>query len=111
MSRSVLLRVAVVQTLLVGVLSLALALALGEAFFRHWGWLIGPAAWIACSLTSALLLKLPRWHTLAGAFVAGLASLALVLVGQHTVGDVVAIVLFACWCAWRAQRPAPILER
>ena len=43
MSRSILLRSAILQTLLVGALSVALAIALGSRFFTHWGWLVGPA--------------------------------------------------------------------
>jgi hypothetical protein len=102
MSRSILLRTAVVQTLLVGVLSVALAVPLGDAFFKHWGWLIGPIAWIACAFGTSVILRLPRRRTLIGAVVAGIPSVICVIVGLHTVGDVVAIAVLACWCAWRA---------
>ncbi|MGD0197378.1 MAG: hypothetical protein ABSC56_05665 [Solirubrobacteraceae bacterium] len=111
MSRSVLLRVALVQTLLVGVLSVALAVPLGESFFKRWGWIVGPVAWMACSLLTARVLDLPRWRTLVGAVLAGLPSVALVLLGEHTAGDVVAIVAFAFWCAWRAPLPLAVTER
>src|ERR1035441_211714 len=71
MSRSILLRSAILQTLLVGVLSVLLAVALGASFFTHWGWIVGPLAWIACSLATARVLALPRRRTLVGAAPAG----------------------------------------
>ena len=40
-------RAALVQALAVAVLSVALAVALPHSFFEDWGWLAGPAAWIA----------------------------------------------------------------
>jgi hypothetical protein len=110
MSRSILLRTAGVQTLLVGVLSVALVLALGDAFFKHWGWLVGPIAWIACAFGTSVILALPRRRTLIGAVVAGIPSVVLVIVGLHTLGDLVAIGAFACWCAWRSPVGVLALE-
>jgi hypothetical protein len=105
-SRSLPIRSAILQTLLVGALSAVLALALGNRFFAHWGWLVGPIAWLACSLATARVLSLPPRRTLVGAVIAGLPSIAAVAVGLHWLGDVVAIVLFALWCAWRGPRAA-----
>lgn len=107
-SRAVLIRSAAAQTVLVGVLSGVLAAALGAHFFTQWGWIVGPAAWIACSFATARLLHLPTARTLVGAVLAGLPSIAAVAVGLHWLGDVVAIALFALWCGWHAQiaRPA-----
>jgi hypothetical protein len=99
MSRSILVRSAIVQTVLVAVLSIALAIPLGEHFFTRWGWIIGPVAWIACAYTTAQVLHLPRNRTLIGAVLAGIPSLLFVVVGLHTLGDIVAIILFAVWCA------------
>lgn len=104
MNGRILVRSAVLQTVLVGVLSAVLALALGSRFFTHWGWLVGPAAWLACSAATAAALSLPRRRTLVGAVLAGLPSIVAVAAGLHWLGDVVAIVLFALWCAW-APRP------
>jgi hypothetical protein len=103
-SRRVLVRTAVLQTLLVGALSTLLAVALGSHFFTHWGWLVGPAAWLACAAATARILSLPLARTLAGAVAAGLPSIAAVAAGLHWLGDVVAIALFAVWCAWTAPR-------
>jgi hypothetical protein len=105
MSRSILLRSAILQTLLVGVLSVLLAVALGASFFTHWGWIVGPLAWIACSLATARVLALPRRRTLVGAALAGLPSIFAVAAGLHWLGDVVAIALFALWCACTPPHP------
>jgi hypothetical protein len=107
MNRSVLLRSAILQTLLVGVLSALLALALGSRFFTHWGWIVGPAAWIACSLATAVALSLPPRRTLLGAVLAGLPSIAAVAAGLHWLGDLIAIVLFSLWCARIAPARGP----
>jgi hypothetical protein len=66
-SRRILILAAAAQTLLVGALSVALVIPLGSAFFKHWGWLIGPGAWLLCAFGTALLLGLPRLRTLTGA--------------------------------------------
>jgi hypothetical protein len=105
-SRSLLLRSALLQTVLVGVLSALLALALGSHFFTHWGWIVGPFAWLACSLATARVLTLPSRRTLVGAMLAGLPSIAAVAVGLHWLGDVVAIAVFALWCAWLRPHPS-----
>ena len=97
MSGSLLWRAALVQAVGVAVLSVALAIALPHSFFEDWGWLAGPGAWMACALVTALVLRL----TLAGAVLAGLPSLLAVVLGVHWLGAVVAIALFAAWCATR----------
>ncbi len=110
MSRRILICVAATQTVLVGALSIALVIPLGSAFFKHWGWVIGPGAWIVCALGTAVILRLPRWRTLVGALLAGIPSAVAVLVGEHTLGEVAAIALFAVWCAWRAPLPIAALN-
>jgi hypothetical protein len=108
MNRSILVRSAIAQTLLVGVLSALLALALGAHFFTHWGWLVGPAAWIACSLATARLLDLAPRRTLLGAILAGLPSIIAVALGEHWLGDAIAIVLFALWCGYTQPLPGTL---
>jgi hypothetical protein len=103
--RSVLWRAAAVQGLSVAVLSVALALALPHSFFEDWGWLAGPAAWLACSLVTAAVVRLPARRVVVGAALAGLPSVLAVVVGLHWLGAVVAIVLFALWCARLAREP------
>jgi len=103
MDRSILLRAALVQAAAVAVLSVALALALPHSFFVDWGWLAGPGAWMLCALVTALVLRLPRASTLLGAALAGLPSLLAVVIGVHWLGAVVAVGLFALWCARLAR--------
>ena len=99
MNRSLLGRAALVQAVGVAVLSIALAIALPHSFFEDWGWIAGPGAWMICALVTALVLRLPVGLTLAGAALAGLPSLLAVLTGVHWLGAVVAVGLFAAWCA------------
>jgi hypothetical protein len=98
-SRAILWRAAVVQLAGVAILSIALAIALPHSFFEDWGWIAGPGAWMVCALITALVLRLPVGLTLAGAALAGLPSLLAVVIGVHWLGAVVAVGLFALWCA------------
>jgi hypothetical protein len=97
--RSILWRAAALQAVAVAVLSIALALALPHRFFEDWGFIAGPGAWLACALFTARVLRLPTWPTLLGAALAGLPSIVAVVIGVHWLGAVLAIGLFAMWCA------------
>jgi hypothetical protein len=103
MDRSVLWRAGAVQAASVAVVAVALAIALPRSFFVDWGWLAGPAAWIACALLTAAVVRLPVLPVLAGAALAGLPSLLAVAVGVHWLGAVFGVVLFALWCARLAR--------
>jgi hypothetical protein len=103
MDRSVLWRAALVQAVGVAVLSLALGLTLPHDFFEDWGWLAGPGAWVMCALITARVVGLPSLATLIGAALAGLPSLVAVVAGVHWLGAVLAIALFAMWCARLAR--------
>ena len=85
------------------VLSLALGLTLPHSFFENWGWLAGPGAWAVCALATARVVGLPPVPTLIGAALAGVPSVVAVLVGAHWLGAVLAIALFALWCARLAR--------
>lgn len=93
-------RAALLQLAAVALLSIALGLALPHSFFEDWGWLSGPAAWVLCAAFTARVLRLPLGATLFGAVLAGLPSLLAVLVGLHWAGALLAVGLFALWCAW-----------
>lgn len=97
-------RAALLQLVAVALLSLALGLALPEDFFESWGWLAGPAAWMLCAAFTARVLRLPPGAALLGAALAGLPSLLAVAVGVHWAGAVLAVGLFALWCARLADR-------
>jgi hypothetical protein len=96
---SLLWRAGALQALSVAGLSIALALALPHSFFEDWGWLVGPAAWLLCAALTAWILGLALPSTLLGAALAGIPSVAAVLIGLHWAGAALAIVLFAFWCA------------
>ena len=92
-------RAALLQLVAVAVLSLALGLALPHSFFVDWGWITGPVAWILCAAFTARALALPLVPTLTGAVLAGLPSVLAVLFELHWEGAVLAVALFALWCA------------
>lgn len=97
--RSVLWRAALVQLGAVAAVSIALAIALPKSFFESWGWLSGPTAWLLCAAFTARMLALPPGPTLFGAALAGLPSLLFVVLGAHWAGALLAVALFALWCA------------
>jgi hypothetical protein len=99
-------RAALVQLAAVAVLSIALALALPHDFFVDWGWIAGPASWMLCAAFTARVLRLPLVPALIGAVLAGLPSLIAVLVDLHWAGAVLAVGLFALWCARLPGSPA-----
>jgi hypothetical protein len=105
MDRGVLWRAALIQLLAVAAVSIVLAAALPKSFFEDWGWIAGPTAWMLCAALTARLLRLPLAPTLLGAALAGLPSLLAVVVGVHWAGAVLAVALFALWCARLAARP------
>ncbi|MFN8215573.1 MAG: hypothetical protein U0R71_03160 [Solirubrobacterales bacterium] len=92
-------RAALVQLAAVAVLSIALAIALPHSFFESWGWISGPLAWLLCAALTARVLALPLGPTLLGAVLAGLPSLVAVAIGLHWAGALLAVGLFALWCA------------
>jgi hypothetical protein len=92
-------RAAVLQLLAVAILSIVLASTLPKDFFVDWGWIAGPAAWMLCAAFTARVLKLPLVPALIGAVLAGLPSLIAVVVNAHWAGAVLAVGLFALWCA------------
>lgn len=98
-------RAALLQLAAVALLSIALGLALPHSFFEDWGWLTGPAAWMLCAASTAQILRLPLGPALLGAVLAGLPSLLAVLVGLHWAGAVLAVGVFAVWCARLPRAP------
>jgi hypothetical protein len=99
MDQGLALRVAALQLAAVATLSIALAIALPKSFFEDWGWIAGPGAWMLCAAFTARVLNLPLPNTLLGAALAGLPSILAVVIGVHWLGAVVAVALFALWCA------------
>lgn len=104
MDTAILWRAALIQLAAVAVLSLALGLALPHSFFEDYGWIAGPGSWMLCAAFTARVLGLSLGPTLLGAVLAGLPSLLAVVIGLHWLGAIVAVGLFAVWCA-RLPRP------
>jgi hypothetical protein len=109
MDRSILWRAAAAQVLLVTGISLLLTAALPRSFFDDWGWLAGPAAWLACAALTAWGLCLSVRGVMLGAALAGIPSAVAVVAGVHWLGVAIAIAAFAAWCAWLARRPQGVL--
>ncbi len=98
MDRSVALRASLIQGGSLAVLAVALAVALPRSFFEDWGWAAGPGVWAVCAGIAAIALRLPMVPVLAGAAVAGLASLIGVVSGVHWAGAPIGVILFGLWC-------------
>jgi hypothetical protein len=98
MDRSVAWRSALVFAVALAIVAVVLAVALPRSFFEDWGWLAGPAAWAACALVAAAVLRLPAIPVLAGAALSALPSLLAVAVGQHWAGAPLGILFFGVWC-------------
>lgn len=92
-------RVALVQLVAVAVLSLLLGLIFSHGFFDSWGWLVGPASWLACAWVTARVVGLEPPPTLLRAVLAGIVSFLFVLIGLHWLGAIVAVALLAYLCA------------
>jgi hypothetical protein len=101
-------RAAVVQLVAVAALSAVLAFAFSDGFLDDWGWIVGPAAWIACAAITAMTLRLPTGPTILGALIAGVPSAIAVLVDVHWLGVGLALLVFAAWCARLPRQSALI---
>jgi hypothetical protein len=107
MDRSTLWRSALVQLAGVVVLAALLAALLPHSFFEDWGWIVGPAAWLACAAVTTRVLHLPLRDTMLGAVLAGVLSAVGVVLGIHWLGLLIAIAAFAAWCARRPASSGP----
>lgn len=92
-------RVGVVQLAAVALLSLVLGAIFSHGFFEAWGWIVGPALWLLCAWFTARFVRVDVTMALTGAVLAGVVSAIAVLFGQHWLGALVAVGLFAAWCA------------
>ena len=103
MDFSLLWRAAVVQAVLVAAaFAVLVAAPLPEGFFRDYGFVAGPLAWLACSAGTAALLSLPARRALVAAAVGGAVGAAVGALVHHDTGLVVAILAFAAVAARRS---------
>ena len=103
MNRSVLWRAALVQTLAVGTLFAVLALALPRDFFEEWGQVTGPAGWIAASLVTGGVLRLPLRTVAVASAASGIVAAGVGFFAAHALSLPIAIALFAAVCAVRTR--------
>jgi hypothetical protein len=105
MSWTVFWKAGVLQAVLLAVVAVALAVALPRSFFESWGWLAGPGAWAVCALAVARILRLPIGGVVVGSVLAAVPAFVGVATGQHWLGTVLAVPVFAAWCARLAREP------
>ena len=86
------------QAIVVAIPFAILGLALSESFFEDWGWLVGPAIWLACSLVTGRVLELPLAYVAFSAIAGGVAGLIVMLVATHWAGMIAALLVFAASC-------------
>ena len=103
MNTSVLWRAALVQALAVGALFAVLALTLPRDFFERWGPVTGPVGWIAASLVTGAVLRLPLGTVVIAAAASGVVAALVGLFAAHVLSLPIAIGLFAVVCAVRAR--------
>jgi hypothetical protein len=88
-----------VQAAVVAVLfAILVALPLGDGFFDDWGFVVGPIAWLACSLVTARVLAMPLAYVLFSAVAGGVAGAIVLVVANHWAGMVAALLVFAASC-------------
>ena len=87
------------QAVAVGVLFAVLAVLFPHDFFEDYGFVVGPLAWIVCSLVTARVLSLPLPFVLFCALAGGVAGTIVLIVANHLAGMVVALLMFGASCA------------
>jgi hypothetical protein len=87
-----------VQAVVLAVPFAILGLTLDESFFEDWGWVAGPAVWLACSLATARILALPLGYVLFSAVAGGVAGAIVFLVASHWAGMAAGLLVFAASC-------------
>jgi hypothetical protein len=87
-----------VQAIVLAVPFVVLAVTLDESFFEDWGWLAGPAVWLACSAVTARILSLPLGYVLFSAVAGGVAGAVVFLVASHWAGMAAGLLVFAASC-------------
>jgi hypothetical protein len=92
-------RALAVQAAVVVVLFAILELAFSHEFFEDVGFIVGPVAWIVCSLITARVLSLPVGFVLFAALAGGVAGTIVLVVTNHWAGLVAAVLVFAASCA------------
>ena len=98
-------RAAAVQGVLVGVLFVALALALEKEFFEDYGLIVGPLIWLGCSMITGRILRLPIPFTLFCALAGAVAGIVVDLAAPHAAAVAAAIAVFAASASGYDEQP------
>ena len=88
----------VVQATVLAVPFVVLALTLDRSFFEDWGWVAGPAVWLAASFVTARVLSMPLGYVLFSAVAGGVAGAIVFLLATHAAGMVAGLLVFAASC-------------
>jgi hypothetical protein len=111
MNTALLPRAAGIQLLLVGALFAVLALTVPHSFFEDHGAVVGPLAWVGCSLVTGRILRLTLARTALAALAGGVIAGGVGALVEHVISLPVAIAVFALVCAAelppRRDRSAP----
>lgn len=93
-------RALVAQAVCAGVPFVVLvALPLPDDLFEDYGFLIGPAVWLAAAFVAARFIAAPLSLVMFSALAGLVAGTIVMLVASHTAGGVVALLVFAASCA------------
>jgi hypothetical protein len=87
-----------VQAIVLAIPFAVLAVTLDKSFFEEWGWLAGPAVWLACSAVTSRILSLPLGYVLFSAVAGGVAGAIVFLVASHWAGMAAGLLVFAASC-------------
>ena len=100
MDKALFWKAALIQAAAIAVVAgILIALPLGDNFFDDYGIIAGPIAWIACSVITAMILKLPWSLAVFAAAAGGVAGLIADLAGaKHWMGVIIAIAVFGACC-------------
>lgn len=102
--RAFLRAIAVLALAIAAIFAILLALPLPRGFFREWGLVTGPLAWILCSLLTSRLLDLSASRALTATVLSGVAAAVVGVALDHSVGIVGGLAVFGVVTATRAKR-------
>jgi hypothetical protein len=100
-------RALLTQGIPVAVLFAVLAVTVPHHVFDDYGYLIGPAAWIACGALSARLLPIATTLVAFAVVAGGVAGTIVLLVANHWAGLVAGLLVFAASCAATVEGGEP----
>ncbi len=92
---------AVLTVAIAGAFALLLALPLPRGFFREWGLVTGPCAWILCSVVTGRVLELSARRVAAATALSGVVAALVGVTLAHSAGIVGGLAVFGAVVAAR----------